>query len=113
MISDSDFFSKFRDLVVEREGNDVEEKISSDCLSFFLEQFKMILAKHKELFSNLCRGLPTPPIYAFLALEVVGTNIERFSVVRCVGSNRDQVERTGAFYNFIAPIVRTVRAQHC
>ena len=82
MISDTVFFSKFRDSVVEREGNDGEEKISSDRLSFFLEQFKMIPEKQKELFSNLCRGLPTPPIYAFLAIGVVGTNIARYTVVR-------------------------------
>ena len=103
MISDSAFFSKFRESVVEREGNDGEEKISSDRVSFFLEQYTMIPAIHKDLFSKLCRGLPTPPIYAFLALGVVGTNIARYTVVRRVGSNRDQVERTGAFYNFIAP----------
>ena len=34
---------------------------------------------------------------------MIGRNLGRYSVVRRVGANRDQVERTGAFYKFIAP----------
>ena len=63
----------------------------------------MIPENIREFFSNMTRGHPTSPIYAFLAIGVIGTNIARHSVVRRIGANRDQAERTGAFYNFLAP----------
>ena len=63
----------------------------------------MIPANLKELVSNITRGHPTSPIYAFLAIGGIATNIARHSTVRRIGANRNQAERTGTFYNFIAP----------
>ena len=103
MTSDDAFYAKFRDSVVEKEGNDGEEKICEDRVSFHHQQYKMIPREHKNLFCNIARGFPTPPIYAFLAIGVIGTNIARYSVVRRIGATRKQGERTGGFYNFIAP----------
>ena len=101
--TDDEFYGKFKEAIVEKEGNAGDEKISQDRLAFHAEQYKMIPSKLKDLFCNIARGLPTPPVYAFLAIGVVGTNISGYSVVRRMGANRNQTERTGAFYNFIAP----------
>jgi len=76
---------------------------TADRVAFFLLQYKMIPAQHKELFANIIRAYPTPPLYAFLGLGLLGTNIARYSVVQRLGAHQSQTERTGAFYSFIAP----------
>ena len=56
----------------------------------------------QEFIFSLCRSHPTPPIYAFLAIGVLGTNATKYCAVARPGCHTDQWERSGAFYNFIA-----------
>ena len=71
---------------------------SEDRISFQLHQFNMIPVNARNLIKNMTKSHPTAPIYAILALGMIGTNIARHSVIRRLGANRDQTERTGAFY---------------
>ena len=102
MVTDKEFYTKFRKAIIGEQAGAEEMKMGERVI-FHQRQFEMIPLEHRELFCNISRGHPTPPIYAFLALGMIGTNIARYSVVRRVGANRTQAERTGAFYNFIAP----------
>ena len=63
----------------------------------------MIPTRHIELFTNLNRAFPTAPIFAFIGIGTIGTNIARFSSIRRIGAHQEQTERSGTFYNFIAP----------
>ena len=103
MQSDKNFYTEFKRSVLLHDDAGNLEDITAARVAFFILQYKMIPPKHKTLFANLIRGYPTPPIYAFLGLGMLGTNIARFSVVQRLGAQRCQSERTGAFYHFIAP----------
>ena len=103
MSSDRAFFSSFREKVIGVGVEDEDDGLNSHRVAFYLEQFKMIPTQHKDFICNITKGYPTPPIYVLLALGSIGTNIARCSVVRRIGGHRNHVERTGAFYNLIAP----------
>lgn len=103
MVSDAEFFTNFRDNVIDVEHEDDDEKKQSPRIKFFMHQYMMIPPKTKDIISNLTRAYPTPPIYAFLGLGVIGTNIARYSAVRRIGDHFTHSERTGVFYNLIAP----------
>ena len=97
------FYIKFRGSVLGNEAHVGAPNSPVDRVRFLKYQFDIVPANLKVLISNMTRGHPTSPIYAFLAIGVIGTNIARHSAVRRIGANRDQAERTGTFYNFIAP----------
>ena len=63
--TDDEFYGKFKEAIVEKEGDVGDEKISQDRLAFHAEQYKMIPSDLKDLFCNIARVLPTPPVYAF------------------------------------------------
>ena len=103
MSTDASFYKSFRDDVLAGFGlaNDANE--TTKRVSFQLHQYKMIPPELENMFCNLTRGFPTPPIYAFLGIGSIGTNIARYAAVHRPGSHRSQAERTGTFYKFIAP----------
>ena len=103
MVSDFEFYTKFRKSVLSAIAGDADDTSSSDRVSFQMHQFKMIPSEYRELFCNITRGHPTSPIYALLAIGSLGTNVARYSVVRRIGADGAQLERTGMFYNFLAP----------
>ena len=103
MSKDNAFFTSFRNSILEEKANPDVPENSDDRISFQMHHFDMIPANARNLIKNMTRSNPTPPIYAFLALGMIGTNIARHSVIRRVGANRDQAERSGVFYKFIAP----------
>ena len=95
------FLKKFRDDIIQP-GDDMKEE--SDRRVYFMIQHYAMIPKHlEELIFSLTRAFPCPPIYAFLVIGVIGTNIRSWSRVARPGCHKDQAERTGAFYNFIAP----------
>ena len=49
------------------------------------------------------RAYPTTPLWTFLGVGMIGTNIARFSAVRRLAGDDTNVERTGTLYNIIAP----------
>lgn len=95
------FFKKFRDDIIQP-GDDITEE--PDRRVYFMILHYAMIPKHlEELMFSLTRDFPCPPIYAFLVIGVIGTNIERWSKVAEPGCHKDHAERTGAFYNLIAP----------
>ena len=82
--------------------NDDDDK-ASRSVRFLMHQLHMIPETHHPLFWNLLRKYPTAPIWMFLGIGMLATNIARYSAVRRLGSDGSNVERTGAFYNLIAP----------
>ena len=103
MSNDHAFFTSFRNSILEEKANPNVPENSEDRISFQMHQFDMIPLNARKLIENITRSNPTPPIYAFLAIGMIGTNIARHSVIRRLDANRDQAERSGAFYKFIAP----------
>ena len=103
MVSDKEFYLKFRKSVLAGVGDDRKEDESSKRVSYLVHQYKMIPADLEELFENFTRGYPTSPIYLFLCLGVMGTNVARYSKVRRIAAHREQAERTGTFLKFMAP----------
>ena len=126
MMSDEQFFNRFLDRIIgpdlpgdfeepEGENNvavgDDERKAvvndddgnASRSVRFLMHQLRMIPKTHHPLFWNLLRKYPTAPIWMFLGIGMLATNIARYSAVRRLGSDGSNVERTGAFYNLIAP----------
>ena len=103
MSSSNEFFVKFRDSVVGKDGALENDTGHCSRVRFLMHQYNMV-PKHLEgMFENMMRSTPTSPIYAFLTLGIIGTNISRMSSVRRIGAHRLQAERSGTFINFIAP----------
>ena len=99
MVSNETFYTDFRNLVLEIESKEEEDCIVSPRVSFMLHQYNMIPTDLRNLFSNLSRAFPTPPIWVFVGLGSIGTNIARWSVVSRIGAHRAQTERTGSRNN--------------
>ena len=100
------FFKNFRDLIIPPENepvNVVDNEVNEDDRrkAFMLNQYLMIPGVHKQLIFSLTRSFPTPPIYAFLVIGMLGTNAVRFSAVARPKCHADQYDRAGSFYNFI------------
>ena len=49
------------------------------------------------------RSNPTSPLYLYLAIGSLGTNIARYTGIRRLGGHLHNVLRSGCFYNFLAP----------
>ena len=54
----------------------------SHCVNSLVHQLNMVPVENTALFWNILRGFPTLPIYSFLGIGIMGTNIARFSVVQ-------------------------------
>ena len=102
-MSDEKFYSTFRDSVIGSDMIPEDDDTKSHRVNFLIHQLNMVPVGQRGLFWNIMRGYPTSPIYSFLCIGMIGTNIARFSVVRRVKGEDRNVERTGAFYNFFAP----------
>ena len=102
-MSDDKFYSTFRDSVIGKEILAEDELHKSHRVKFLTHQLNLIPADQRDLFWNVMRGFPTSPIFSFLAIGIIGTNIARVTVVRRINGEDRSVERTGAFYYFMAP----------
>ena len=115
-MSEEDFFVSFRERIIgpeppaeqkqqagEEEQDDDDRNEPSHEVTFLMHQFKLIPKQSQRLFWNMMRAYPTTPLWIFLGVGMVGTNITRFSAVRRLGADDTNVERTGALCNIIAP----------
>ena len=93
------FYQRFRDKVIDA-GEDMKDE-NERRICFILHHYEMIPKDHEQFIFNLGRSYPAPPIYLFLALGILGTNIARFCSVSRPGCHKDQSERTGTFYKLI------------
>ena len=96
---ESKFYKEFVDAAIA--SNLVGEEESDRRIKFISLNYEMIPKAHRELVFNLTRSYPTPPVYNFLVLGVLGTNISRFGATARPGCHTDQWERAGAFYMLI------------
>ena len=100
------FFKNFRDFIVPPVfGPDNNENNADNDddrrIEFMSHQYNMIPAKHMPLIFSLTRSFPTPPVYPFLVIGMLGTNCVRFGAVSRPKCHIDHYERAGCFYNFI------------
>ena len=96
MVEDKRFYDDFRQSIIGPSNPDNDGP--SKRITFMLHQFKTIPQQHHKLFCNMVRSYPTSPIFAFIGLGTIGTNISRYSVVSRIGSHRTQTERVGSFF---------------
>ena len=96
----STFYKTFLDAVFNNGNNNLEERDIQ--VDFHVHCFKMIPKMNEEFIFSLTRSYPSPPIYTWLVLGVLGTNISRYCAVARPGCDTGIWERSGAFYNFIA-----------
>ena len=97
------FFSQFRDAVLTSDGP-VEVDVNVPArVRFFLHQFNMVPQHLEDMFCNLLSTYPTTPIYAFISLGAIGTNISRYSSIKRIGALNAQTERCGCFFKLIGP----------
>ena len=102
-MKDEAFFSTFRDFVIGVDNIPDDDDSRSHRVNFLIHQLNMVPVENRALFWNIMRGFPTSPIYSFLCIGIIGSNIARYSVIRRRNGADKNVERSGAFYNFIAP----------
>ena len=103
MPSAEDFFLAFQNSVLGANLPAEENDSNSLRVPFFMYQFSMVPAHLEEMFCNMLRTYPTSPIFAFLGLGFIGTNISRTCAIRRIGSHFSQSERAGTFLNFLGP----------
>ena len=101
MVTNNLIYNDFRDSIIGLSHSDIDGP--SKRVTFMLHQFKLIPQRFHKLFCNITGAYPTPPVYAFIGIGTIGTNISRYSVVSRIGSHRSQTERVGSFYKLIAP----------
>ena len=89
-------YKEFMDNVVGLNHAGVYE--SDRRVQFLLRNYDMIPKNHRELILSLTRSYPTLPVYIFLVLGMLGSNISRFGAIARQGCHTDQWERAGAFY---------------
>ena len=109
-MSEEDFFDSFWERIIgpepqaeEKEQDDDDRNEPSHQVAFLMHQFKLIPKQSQLLFWNMMRAYPTTPLWIFLCVGMIGTNIARFSAVRRLGADDTNVERTGTLCNIIAP----------
>ena len=99
MHSENSFYKSFRDAILDLPDG-VDE--SQRRLEFILHHYGMLPREHEGLIFSLARSFPTVPVYLFLDIGVLGSNIARYSVVKRLGSHANLSSRTGCFYKMIA-----------
>ena len=67
------FYNTFRKVVLFANGDGLDE--NDYRVNFILKYYDMIPRRHHELIFSLCRAHPTPPIYTYLILGILGTNV--------------------------------------
>ena len=97
--TDHTFYKRFRDKVIQAAEDMKDENERRIC--FMLHHYSMIPKAHEQFFFNLARSFPSPPIYLFIIIGMLGTNITRFTSVSRPGCHTDQSERSGTFYKLI------------
>ena len=95
-----EFYSNFINVIAGPALADEEE--FDRRVKFMLHNYNMVPKDHRELIFSLTRSFPTPPIYAYLMIGILGTNIARYCAIARPGCHNEQWERSGAFYNLIA-----------
>ena len=103
MSSSNAFFLKFWDCVVGNHDASVNETGHCSRVRFLLYQYNMVPNHLQGIFENMMRSAPTSPVYAFISLGVIDTNISRNTSVRRIEAHHSQSERSGTFIKFIAP----------
>ena len=98
-----DFFTQFQSSVIQTDEPVQDNADLSTSVQFYLLQFKIVPEHLETLFCNILYSYPTSPIFAFVNLGAIGTNISRFSSIVCIGAHGSPPERCGCFYNLIAP----------
>ena len=78
MTSDVSFYETFIDRVIGVESDD--ESIQSNRVKYYLHQYAMMPEEQKNLLKNMTRSFPTAPLFLFLGLGIVGSNIARFEI---------------------------------
>ena len=98
-----DFFSQFKSSVLQTAEPVQDNANFSSSVQFYLSQFKIVPEHLETLFCNIIYSYPTSPIFAFVNLGAIGTNISRFSSINRIGAHGSPPERCGCFYNLIGP----------
>ena len=117
MQSDDFFYSRFCDLIDGAEEDGANEDIKalnedggivlnenkSQRIKFMMHQLEMVPSMNRDFYCNMMRSYPTSPLYLFLGIGMLGTNVARYSAVRRKSGSVSNIVRTGCFYNFLAP----------
>ena len=112
MLSDDVFYPKFRDMILcdrvqpgkkDMEAvNDVPLSITkSQRIKFLLPQMEMIPTKNREFYCNMMRNYPNSPMYLFLGIGMLGTNVARYTAVRRKSGSITNVVRFMAENHFV------------
>ena len=105
MVSDDEFYLSFRDNVIGPDTDPDDLTNKSHRVSFLMPHYHMIPSTNKDFFWNMTRAFPTSPLYAYLALGVIGTNISRYSAVRRLRGDASNVERVGVSIKYLHRVV--------
>ena len=73
---EASFFKNFRNSILALDSDTLD--VCELRLNFQVSSYDMIPRSHHEFIFNLTRSFPTPPVYAWLVLGIVGTNISQF-----------------------------------
>ena len=97
MVSDSKFYASFFDKIIdlvdnpgEANGEDAAVEMTDAAnvgeaphrMKYLLHQLDIIPKGCRRFYKNLMRANPTSPLYLFLIIGVLGTNMARYSAVR-------------------------------
>ena len=86
------------------DDNDEEvNETKSERVSFLVHQVDIVPQKVRDIYCNMMRSYPSSPLFLYLAVGCLGTNIARYSAVRRLSAHPRNVIRTGCFYMFLAP----------
>ena len=84
--------------------NDEEDnETKSERVSFLVHQVDIVPQKVRNFYCNIMRSYPSSPLFLYLAVGSLGTNIARYSAVRRLSAHPRNVIRTGCFYMLLAP----------
>ena len=118
MLSDDIFYSRFCDLIVgsdkeaanedmkavnEEEGIVHNAENKSQRIKFMMHQLELLPSLNRDFYCNMMRSYPTSPLYLFLGIGMLGTNVARYTAVRRKSGSASNTVRTGCFYKFLAP----------
>ena len=73
-MEDSSFYKHFRDAVINM-PEDVDE--GDRRVEFLIHHYKLFPKEHEGLIFSITRSFPTVPVYVFLDIGMLGTNIAR------------------------------------
>lgn len=105
MDSDVAFYSSFCESVLGPDPDVLDLTSKSHRVSFLMHHYNMVPAEDRDLLWNLTRAYPTSPVYAFLALGVIGTNISRCAGVRRLSGDRTRWSELERFIRSLPPAV--------